>query len=122
MAGYFHFMRRIVFFLMLMGFSAAHAQQQFYAFGPKAGQPIPTEEQKQNQYQNDSLQQLKEIGDMLKTGQQTSAQQMELLKQQNQLLTTIVQQLQQQSQQLAAQQALQTQATVPVPMAPAPAQ
>ena len=103
-------MQRILFFLILFGFSAAQAQQNFYAFGPKAGQPIPTEEEKQNQYQADSLQQMKQIGDALKAQQDASAQQLELLKQQNQLLTTITQQLQYQSQVLAAQQGAAQQA------------
>jgi hypothetical protein len=107
-------MQRILFLAILFGFSAAQAQQNFYAFGPKAGQPIPTEEQKQNQYQADSLQQMKQIGDALKAQQDSTAQQLELLKQQNQMLMTIAQQLQYQSQLLAAQQAVPTQQVAPV--------
>ena len=112
-------MQRILFFLILFGFSAAQAQQNFYAFGPKAGQPIPTEEQKQNQYQADSLQQMKQIGDALKAQQDSAAQQLELLKQQNQMLMTIAQQLQYQNQLLAAQQGVPVQQQAPVQYAPA---
>ena len=114
-------MRRIIFFIALFGFSAAYAQQQFYAFGPKKGQPVESEEDKRTDYQQQSLQQLQSIQALLKTQQESSAQQLELLKQQNQLLNTVVQFQQQQIQQQAAQQ-LQQQPAVPLLQPQQPAQ
>ena len=120
MAGYFRFMRWMLFLLLVFGFEAAYAQAGFYAFGPKAGQQIETEEQKRNAFQEQSLQKMQGIQDLLKSQQESSAKQLELLTQQNQLLTTIIQLQQQQVQQQSAQQLLQQPAAVPA--APLPVQ
>lgn len=107
--------------IVLLGISEAQAQDR-YAFGPKAGQIIETEEDKAARYRDQTVVQLKVIQDQLKAAQATSQEQLDLLKQQNQLLTTLIQyqQQQMQMQQYQLQQQMQSyQQPGIAPMAPA---
>lgn len=105
-------MQYILLFILLIFFSSANAQER-YAFGPKKGQIVVTEEEKAQALQEQSLLQLQRMEELLKAAQVQLEAQSKLLEEQNKMLGTLVT-LQQQSQQMQLQQIQQQQLQQPV--------
>ncbi len=98
---------RYIPLIILLFFTHAGAQER-YAFGPKKGQIIITEEEKTRALQEQSLVQLQRMEELLKSAQAQLEAQSKLLEEQNKMLGTLVT-LQQQSQQMQLQQIQQQQ-------------
>ena len=100
-------MARFILFLVLFTSLAAQAQER-YAFGPKKGQLVVTEEEKARALQEQSLLQLQRMEELMKAAQVQLEVQSKLIEEQNKMLGKLIT-LQQQSQQMQLQQLQQQQ-------------
>jgi hypothetical protein len=100
-------MTRFILFLVLFTSLAAQAQER-YAFGPKKGQLVVTEEEKARALQEQSLLQLQRMEELMKAAQVQLETQSKLIEEQNKMLGTLIT-LEQQSQQMQLQQLQQQQ-------------